>query len=137
MNQRFYTYITTDKPIYKPNDSLYIRAMVLNQLDQTPLNNNMFQNSSFFLGGELEILGPKGDTVFKSTLDRFKNSVLSSKWQIPKDASGGIYKVSIKYKGNGFPSSERTFEIRSVSNPRLNGQIEFIRKGYGAGEECK
>jgi hypothetical protein len=46
---------------------------------------------------------------------------------------GGTYKVSIKYKGNGLPKAEREFEVRSVSNPRMISQIEFLRKGYGPG----
>jgi hypothetical protein len=34
-NQRFQTFLTTDKQIYKLGDTVYFRAVVLNQEDQS------------------------------------------------------------------------------------------------------
>jgi hypothetical protein len=34
--------------------------------------------------------------MFKSKLDRFANSTLSSKWKIPKDKSGIFFKINNK-----------------------------------------
>jgi hypothetical protein len=43
-NQRFQTFLTTDKPIYKLCDTVYIRTVVLNQEDQSPGIINFFNN---------------------------------------------------------------------------------------------
>jgi uncharacterized protein YfaS (alpha-2-macroglobulin family) len=60
---------------------------------------------------------------------QWKDSVLSAYWNIPKNQSGGEYIAKFVFKGNGLPSAERKFEVRSFQNPRLNSQIQFIRKG--------
>ena len=62
-------------------------------------------------------------------MNEWNNSVLSSNWVIPQNQSGGEYTAKFVYKGNGLPAAERKFEIRSFQNPRLNSQIQFLRKG--------
>jgi alpha-2-macroglobulin-like protein len=129
-NQRYQSFLSTDKPIYKLGDTVYIRNVFLNGIDLKPILRDDLKD--YYFCSECKILGPKGDTVSSILLDKPENSTLGCKWLIPNDLSGGEYKVKLEFQGHGFPSSERSFEIRAFQNPRMNSQIEFLRKGYGA-----
>ena len=103
----------------------------MNGLNLKPLDVDL---KKYFLNSSCKIIGPKGDTISTILLNHPNHSVLGTKWVVPKDASGGTYKVLIEFDGHGLPSSERSFDVRAFQNKRLNTQIEFLRKGYGAGD---
>src|SRR5689334_20774890 len=52
---RYLTHVSTDKPIYRPGEKLYVRGVVLRADGHTPANPT---NPAY-----IEIKGPKGDTV--------------------------------------------------------------------------
>src|SRR5579862_4693013 len=53
--ERYVTHVSTDKPIYRIGEKVYIRAVVLNAISHYPMTNP--GTASF------EIKGPKGETV--------------------------------------------------------------------------
>jgi alpha-2-macroglobulin-like protein len=57
-------------------------------------------------------------------------------WTVTDDAAGGNYTCKIEYSVKGFTSAERKFEVRAFQNPRLNSTLEFLKKGYGIGDEA-
>ena len=57
--ERFLTHVSTDKPMYRAGEKVYVRAVMLNAADRTPVKAE--QQPQF--GGMIEIKGPKGDTV--------------------------------------------------------------------------
>jgi alpha-2-macroglobulin-like protein len=139
VEQRFQTHISTDKPLYKLGDTVYVRGILLSPHKQQPISSTLLQNSQFYLGASFQILGPvsqliylffqKGDVIVNNEILVWNHSVLSAQWEIPETQTGGEYVAKFLYKGNGLPSSERKFEIRAFQNPRLNSQIQFVRKG--------
>ena len=52
---RYLTHVSTDKPIYRRGEKLYVRGVVLHQQTNKPLMENV--------SAAVEILGPKGDIV--------------------------------------------------------------------------
>lgn len=121
-------YISTDKPLYRPGESVYIRDVVLDGITNYPLAGDEL-NYNFV------IKGPRGDEQ-ASTGASLEASVGSAKWEIPTNAAGGIYTVRAENNFGGAPA-ERTFEVRAYRVPRLKTQIEFVRRGYLPGEECE
>jgi len=125
---RFLTHLSTDKPIYRPGEKLYVRGVVLHQSSHKPLP----------AGGQLsamvEIQGPKGDTV-ASGFVASDESVLGYEWTIPPEQAGGEYTIKVSYPFFGQPPAERKFDIRAYRAPRLKSQIEFLRDGYGPGDD--
>ena len=81
----------------------------------------------------LKIIGPKGDTLVTEPLT-YQPVFFSYVWKIQPKTQGGDYKFILEYNEDGFPSAERKFEIRNFQNPRLNTQIEFLKKAYSADE---
>src|SRR5690606_24415125 len=54
-------------------------------------------------------------------------------WQVPAGAAGGQYKIAVS-KDGPFAPAERGFEVRTYRAPKMRGQLEFARKGYGPGD---
>src|SRR5262245_24850811 len=123
--ERFLTHVSTDKPIYRPGEHVYVRGVVLNAITNKPLPNET--------PASIEIIGPKGDVV-ASGPNQTENSVLGFEWVIPDGQAGGEYKVKISQPWSGNAPAERKFDIRSYRSPRLRSQIKFLRDGYGPGD---
>ncbi len=124
---RYLTYISTDKPIYRPGEKLYVRAVPLHCETRKPL----LQEHGLI--GVVEIKGPKGDTV-ASGQSLLQDGVTGFSWAIPQSQAGGEYTIKVSYP-DGQPPAERKFDIRAYRAPRLKTQIKFIRDGYGVGDE--
>ena len=56
---RYLTAVSTDKPIYRPGEKVWVRGVLLHAFDHTPLIDTA--NAS------IEIKGPKGETVAAGT----------------------------------------------------------------------
>jgi hypothetical protein len=127
-DQRYLTHVSTDKPIYKPGETMYLRGIVLHHATHKPLP------AKAELPALIEVIGPKGDSVasgFVTSVD----SVLGFSWKIPEETAGGQYTAKVSYPGPGHPPAERTFDIRAYRPPRLKSQIKFLRDGYGPGDQ--
>jgi len=53
---------------------------------------------------------------------------------VPADASGGTYTATVSFPQNGFPPTQRKFDVRAYRAPRLKGEIIFLRDGFGPGD---
>ena len=123
---RYLTHLSTDKPIYRIGDNVFIRGVLLRANDRTPLKGNV--------GAFIQIRGPKGDTVASGHAG-CEDSVFGFTWEVPTGQAGGEYTIKATYPGYGHPPAERKFDIRAYRPPRLKSQIVFVRDGYGPGDE--
>lgn len=126
--ERYLTHVSTDKPIYRAGEKVYVRGVVLEAHNRTPLKQN--QN----LAAQITIKGPKGDIVAQG-MTNTQSSTLGFSWPVPAGQAGGEYTAEVSYPWTGQPVSKRKFEIRAYRAPRLKSQIEFVREGYGPGDE--
>lgn len=133
--ERASTHITLDKPIYRPGETLYMRALLVDALTrqpvhaanwQTPIPDNYWQT--------IEIISPKGSKAYTAS-SHVKDSVAAMQWDIPRGIEGGQYTLKVTNPHSGLAPAERKFEIRAYRPPRLRTQIEFLREGYGPGDE--
>ena len=123
---RYLTYVSTDKPIYRINETVFVRAVVLHHETRKP--------SAGGLHAAVEIKGPKGDVV-ASGMVAAVDSVFGFQWTIPEGQAGGEYTIRASQPFTGDPPAERKFEIRAYRAPRLKSQIKFLRDGYGPNDE--
>lgn len=126
--ERYLTHVSTDKPIYRGGEKVYVRGVILEAHDRTPLKSN--QN----LAAQITIKGPKGDIVAQG-MTNTQDSTLGFSWPVPSGQAGGEYTAEVSYPWTGQPAAKRKFEIRAYRAPRLKTQIEFVREGYGPGDE--
>ena len=122
---RYLTFISTDKPLYRPGEQVMARGLMLKADDRKPHPGSV--------NGQLEIRGPKGDVVTSATVN-VRDSVWGYAWTVPADQPGGEYTIKISYPWTGEAPAERKFDVRAYRAPRLKSQIEFMRDGYGPGD---
>ena len=126
--ERYLTHVSTDKPIYRGGEKVYIRGVILEAHQHTPLKEN--QN----LAAQITIKGPKGDIITQG-MTNSQDSTLGFSWPVPQGQAGGEYTAEVSYPWTGQPAAKRKFEIRAYRAPRLKSQIEFVRDGYGPGDK--
>ncbi|MDP6491021.1 MAG: MG2 domain-containing protein, partial [Kiritimatiellia bacterium] len=123
---RYLAHVSTDKPIYRAGEKVYVRSVVLHAADRTPLKDSV--------AGIVEIKGPKGNTV-SSVRAATEDSVTGFAWEVPEGQAGGEYTARVTYPSLGLPPAERTFDVRAYRAPRIKTQITFFRDGYGPGDQ--
>ncbi len=126
--ERYLTHVSTDKPIYRGGEKVYIRGVILESHKHTPLKEN--QN----LAAQITIKGPKGDIITQG-MTNSQDSTVGFSWPVPQGQAGGEYTAEVSYPWTGQPAAKRKFEIRAYRAPRLKSQIEFVRDGYGPGDQ--
>jgi hypothetical protein len=86
--ERYLTHVSTDKPMYRPGEKVYIRGVVLHQATHKPLA----QQSA----ASIEITGPKGDVVASGNAQSEEGAIGFS-WDVPAEQAGGEYTVKISH----------------------------------------
>jgi uncharacterized protein YfaS (alpha-2-macroglobulin family) len=129
-DHRYLAALSTDKPIYRIGERVYMRCVVLGALDHIPLSAHRHS------GAMLQITGPKGE-ILASTYGQTEDSIAAFNWDVPDAAAGGQYAATVSFPSDGFPPATRKFEIRAYRAPRLKGEIVFLRDGFGPGDTVK
>ena len=116
--ERYLTHVSTDKPIYRPGEFVYVRGVVLHEHTNRPLKQQ--------ITGFVEIKGPKGERVTSGQIQT-QDSVFGFRWQIPNEQAGGPYRIKLTSPHYGFAPAQRKFDIRAYRAPRLVSHIVFLR----------
>jgi uncharacterized protein YfaS (alpha-2-macroglobulin family) len=125
---RYLTFVSTDKPIYRGGEKVYVRGVVLNAANHKPIPDGLVTTVS------VQIKGPKGDVIATGNA-LTQDSVWGYAWDVPAEQSGGEYTAYVTYPWDGLTPAERKFDVRSYRAPRLKSQITFVRDGYGPGDK--
>jgi hypothetical protein len=124
---RYLTHVSTDKPIYKEGEIVYVRGVVLEARSRTPVGNGR--------SGTIIVKGPKGEVVTQAQ-SALVDGAFGFSWRVPEGQAGGEYTV-VAHGGPGFAPGERKFDVRVYRAPRLKSQITFARDGYGEGDTVR
>jgi uncharacterized protein YfaS (alpha-2-macroglobulin family) len=121
------TLITTDRSIYRSGESILWSGYLFGTLDYAPAVN-------LEALGQLEVKAPSGDVLHSGSF--YPNadlpSVLGGSIPVQDNWKGGQYTLRVTVPGAS--PAERKFEIRAFRAPRLTMVLEFMKRGYGAGE---
>jgi hypothetical protein len=122
--ERLLAHVSTDKPLYRPGESVFARAVVLDAFDHRPRT-----------GGHLEfqVRSARGEVVLQ-TWGAIEKGVAAFDWTIPADAPGGSFTLAAAPVDVPFPESEASFDVRDYRVPRLRTDLQFTRKAYGPGD---
>ncbi|MFZ5441999.1 MAG: MG2 domain-containing protein [Myxococcota bacterium] len=121
--QRFLTHVSTDKPVYKAGETVYVRGVVLDANTRVPAANQYAQ---------ITIKGPKGDVITAGQA-MTQDGSFGFSWAIPEGTAGGEFSILAAGTWGAAPG-ERKFDVRVYRPPRLKSQITFARDGFGAGD---
>ncbi|PWJ42690.1 TonB family protein [Sediminitomix flava] len=125
-------YIQTDKPVYKPGETLWFSAFLLGGSTHT------IQESSDIV--YVDVISPKGDLVESLTLVCVDGQGAGD-YHFSSSMSGGIYtlKAYTKWMQNFGEACvyEKKIQVQAIVKPRLLSKLDFHKKGYGAGAEVQ
>lgn len=111
-------YVTTDKPIYQPGQTLHMRAMVFNKTSLKPFS----EQSIIF-----EVEDPKGNKIFKEGKQTSDYGIASADLDIANEVNLGRYRVRVVV---GNEESEKVVTVKKYVLPKYKVQIETDRPYY-------
>ena len=127
---RYNTHLTTDKSIYKLEETLYWSGYIFDVFNYSAQIDPEYHERA-----QLEIKGPSGEIMWSDynvERDPKLASVLGGSVDIASHWKGGIYSLILTMAGSAL--GERKFEIRAYKAPKLNIILEYIKRGYGENE---
>lgn len=123
-------YAQTDHVFYRPGESLYFKAFIVNS------QNNLPSDWSQILYAEL--YDPAGNRVAKLKY-QIENGSSAGDYQFSEKAKGGIYKLRFFTNWMRNENHKNYFEkeitVQKTSSPRILMKLDFPKKGLSAGEE--
>lgn len=126
------SYLRTDKPIYKPSETVWFQAYLrdVNSLKPSEAGKSIF----------VEIFDPKGKSIEKLRLV-LADGQASGQYDIPSDAAGGMYKIlcysSWQRNNFGAPIFEKTFQVQKVLLPKIIFDLKLSQDNYRLGDEIE
>jgi uncharacterized protein YfaS (alpha-2-macroglobulin family) len=114
--------LTTDRPLYRPGQTIHLRALVLNNFSMKPFKN---QEITF------EVKDPKGTIIFRKTLPTSRYGIASTDLKLAEEINFGHYSVRAECAG---VSSERYVEVKKYVLPKFKVQISTEKRFYRPGE---
>ncbi|NTX60600.1 A-macroglobulin complement component [Myxococcus sp. CA051A] len=119
------TFVSTDKPFYRPGESVLVRGLVLQALTHKPMTGGV--------NAVIEVRGPRGDLIAQGRVSS-PETAWGYSWSIPAGQAGGEYTLRVSDPWTSGAPVERKFEVRAYRAPRLKTQVQFLRDGYGPGD---
>ncbi len=123
---RCLTYVTVDRPVYRPGENVYFRSLTLERSSLRPLVEVPIR---------YEIVDPSGAVVPGLFIEGVSTrGVGNGMFMIPSAAPGGTYTLVAKSLDGFFPDERREFEVRVYRVPRFKTSLEFDKRSYGPGD---
>ena len=120
------TYLTVDRPVYRPGETVYFRSLTLRR-------RSLEAGSEFPI--RFELLGPDGALVAGAFLEGVtEHGVGNGRFEIPDDAMAGSYTLHAKSLDGFFPEQRCEFQVRAYRVPRFKKSLQFVRPSYAPGE---
>jgi len=115
--------IQVDKPLYKPGETIWFRALDLRDRDLAGEG----------AGGamDVQLINPKGASTLKLRLQA-ADGAANNAFDVPAEAPGGRYLIRV-VRGDE-TVAERPVIVNRYEAPRIKKKLEFVRKAYGPGD---
>jgi len=115
-------HLSSDKPAYRPGETAYLRAVVLDRLSLAARDGTC----------RLRVVDPKGAAV-ESWYETLEDGVAARAWVVPQDAAGGEYRFEIRDAGDEFQVESLPLLVRRYQAPRLAKRVDLDRETYAPG----
>lgn len=121
-------HISSDKPIYKPNDVAFFEVFVIDALTKIPVG-LPHTNNTDTIYASMNILDSFDTSIYSSSRRvKSENGTIVFTYKVPEDTKGGDYKI--KVESSSFPTTYREFRIKQFSSPELFVTVDFDKNNY-------
>jgi uncharacterized protein YfaS (alpha-2-macroglobulin family) len=117
-------YLATDKPVYKPGQTIHMRMLALSSSDLMPAREPV----------TIEVLDPKGNKVYKSETKSSDFGIASGDFVLGDEISLGNYRVRALLDQD---RAERTIEVKNYVLPKFKVALTTDRTFYEPSDTVK
>lgn len=144
----YVTHLATDKPLYQPGETVYFRSLTLERSSHRPAREELqliygyttptgSKQLILQAGNRLRLNDPSSGPEFRGPDGEPVRGVGAGAFLLSDESPGGEYILEVREGSNRFPPQQRKFLVNSYQKPRLNKELDFNCKSYGAGEEVQ
>lgn len=116
-------YLTTDKPLYQPGQSVHVRMLALEAPDLAPAADKPCQ---------IQIMDARGNVVFKKTARTSKFGVLSARFDLASEVNMGEYRMKATC---GTFNAEKSFTVKRYVLPKFKVSVTTDKAWYQPSEK--
>lgn len=125
----FRIYITSDKPIYQPSQTIHFRALALSAIQQAPASSVDFS---------WEVFDPKGNRLFRKEGRTDSFGVAASEFPLADEVNLGTYKIRGTVKADSFQQfTEKDITVSRYVLPKFKAEISTEKNYYQPGEQVR
>ncbi|MBI2807823.1 MAG: hypothetical protein HYX68_22810 [Planctomycetes bacterium] len=142
----YVTHLTTDRPLYRPGDTVRFRSLTLERFSLKPAN------QKFHL--LYRVVNPRGDEIFRKEVasrlilgpnqqplrgpgGQELHGLGVGEFALPTNLPTGSYTLFVSEVNERFTEEKRVFQVRRWQQPRFHKEVTFHRPTYGAGDQIK
>lgn len=126
---RCLTFLSTDRPVYRPGETVYFRSVTLNRRTLA---------AHVDVPIRYELTDASGATVSGAILEGVtERGVGNGVFVIPESAPGGTYQLIAKSLDGFFPDQICELEVRRYRSVRLKTDLEFMKRSFSAGDRVE
>ena len=115
----------TDRPVYRPAQKVQFKMWIGDAKYDQP-DSNTFANAKDFA---VELRNPKGEIVFKRSLDADQFGGLAGDYELPKDAPLGVWHLYAPSYGGG------SFRVEEYNKPEFEVKIDSPKEPVALGDK--
>jgi alpha-2-macroglobulin-like protein len=118
-------YVSTDRPVYRPGEAIFVRALVLDRLTRLPVAQAPQLIATMVDG--------RGAPVAQSHSPTGNVGTGAFVLQVPAASAGGPHTIRVQAADGSFPTESAEIVVRSFQPPQLHKQILLDRSSYAPG----
>ena len=115
-------FLSTDKPLYQPGQTIHIRAIMF----QSPANRPVAKQKT-----TVEVFDPKGNKVFKEELATNRFGIVHTAFTLASQITLGSYRVELVASDT---TAKKSVKVERYVLPKFKVSVEPERTWYGPGE---
>lgn len=123
-------YSITDRPVYRPDQTVHYKFWVRHAQYDKP-DESQFAGKKF----TVELRDPKGTVIDEKTLQADEYGGLESSWEIPEDATLGVYHLLVRDAPPHRVSGGGNFRVEEYKKPEFEVTVDAPEKAVELGEE--
>jgi hypothetical protein len=138
------THLATDKPLYRPGETVYFRSLTLDRFSMKPPDEDftlVFKlrkpggEEVALASGLSQVVRDVGQKVITGPDGKPLHGLGAGEYKVGPNDPGGEYSLVVSEAQNRFPPQERKFLVNRYEKQNLNKELEWSRKSYGPGDE--
>lgn len=142
-SSRYVTHITTDKPMYKPGETVHFRSLTIERFSLKPPTEDLFLEYTLLdgkgekvltLSGQDRLKDPKTNQYLQGPDKQPVRGIGANEIKLDPQAPGGEYSLIVSERNQRFPPETRKFIVNRYEHPRIDKELDYTRKSYGPGD---